>query len=139
MKRIIIFLFGILFTGMLYANSTTRKAANKYISEKGLSIIARSSNYTLTSDKEGIFFLLSEDSFNDKVDIYIEIEQVTRDDVSKTISNASGANKVIESNNYIVINAWQFIGDWYFVKTPKGNFYNVSYKIDSITALLDDF
>ena len=124
---------------MLYANSTTRKAANKYISEKGLSIIARSSNYTLTSDKEGIFFLLSEDSFNDKVDIYIEIEQVTRDDVSKTISNASGANKVIESNNYIVINAWQFIGDWYFVKTPKGNFYNVSYKIDSITALLDDF
>lgn len=124
---------------MLYANSTTRKAANKYISEKGLSIIARSSNYTLTSDKEGTFFLLSEDSFDDKVDIYIEIEQVTRDEVSKTIKNASGASKVIEKNNYIVINAWQFIGDWYFVKTPKGNFYNVSYKIDTIAALLDDF
>lgn len=139
MKKILIIFYVILYTELLYANSTTRKAANKYISEKGLSIIARSSNYTLTSDKEGIFFLLSEDSFNDKVDIYIEIEQVTRDDVSKTISNASGANKVIESNNYIVINAWQFIGDWYFVKTPKGNFYNVSYKIDSITALLDDF
>ena len=36
-------------------------------------LLPRSSNYTLTSDKEGIFFLLSEDSFNDKVDIYIEI------------------------------------------------------------------
>lgn len=139
MKKKIIILLYLLFTVSLFANPTTRKVVNNFISEKNLTIIVRSGDYTLTADEKGTFFLFSEDFLYDKVDIYMEVEKVTRDEVSKIVREADGASKVIELNNYIVLNAYQFIGDWYFVKTPKGNYYNVSYKLLSIPAILDDF
>lgn len=140
-KKISFVLVGILFTGVFhaYSISSSRKIVNKFISNNDLSIIAQSGDYTLASDKESTFFLFSEDYINDKVDVYIEVEQVTRDEVAKVIRKADGAIKVIESNGYLVLNVWQFLGDWYFVKTPKGKYYNISYKIGSIPALIDDF
>ena len=123
------------FSTAIFAVDLTRKARDKNISQNGYTILCTDDDYTLVSDNNGSFFIYWE-TWTNRVRIYAESGQVTKDYVAEKMREASSSRKIIESRGYTVyrVDKGLFSNSYYFVKTPKGNFYSVSNEIRVIDA-----
>ena len=136
---IIAMMFTVL-TSFVYADSSlTRKSVIKDAEKNNFSLLARQENYSLYADKNGIFYFYDENWFFDKVYVYTESGQVTKEDVQQKMKESERTSKIIDKN-YVVyeVSKGFFSSCYYYVKTPKGNFYSVSKSVKSIEAGADN-
>lgn len=138
MKRTVTFLIMMLcmFAFAAFANSVTENARVKDAKERNLSLLARGKRYSLYADNNGILYLYyEEDLLFDEVHLYREDGETSKESVQSKMKDASDAKKVIDSD-YVVykVDMGLFSSTYFYVKTPKGNFYSVSKKVKTISA-----
>ena len=137
MKRTVTFLIMMLcmFAFAAFANSVTENARVKDAKERNLSLLARGKRYSLYADNNGILYLYYENWLFDEVYLYREDGETSKETVQSKMKDASDAKKVIDSN-YVVykVDMGLFSPTYFYVKTPKGNFYSVSKTVKTISA-----
>lgn len=104
--------------------------------KRNLSLLARGKDYSLYADNNGILYLYyEEDLVFDEVHLYREDGETSKESVQSKMKDASDAKKVIDSD-YVVykVDMGLFSSTYFYVKTPKGNFYSVSKKVKTISA-----
>lgn len=138
---IIAMMFTVL-TSFVYADSSlTRKSVIKDAEKNNYSLLARQDDflyaYSLYTDKNGIFYFYMEESLSNNVFLYTESGQVTKEDVQKKMNNSESSEKII-NKDYVVYQVYMgFFASpryYYYVKTPKGNFYSISKFVKKIDA-----
>lgn len=139
MKKNQIILLLLFVSTILFANDLTRKARDKDIRNNSYVLLceSKSGNTSLVSSKNGTFYLYYENSLFSDLDVYVEDMRVTKDFVSQKMDVAVSSKKIISDCGYtvyLVETGYIFGESYYFVKTPKGNFYSVSKKLKTIHA-----
>ena len=136
MKKITLLMVFMCFAMTTFANDMTRKARNKNIAQNGYSVICNSGDETLVTSQNGSFYLYYENWLTDDVVIYAESGQVSKEYIASKMREASSSRKIMESQGYTVyyVNMGLFSDTYYFVKTPKGNYYSVSREVKRIHA-----
>lgn len=136
MKNAVLLVLMIVLSTSLFASSTTKKARNRHIEQNGYEILCEGNDYTLVKDKNGTFYLYSENWLTDDIYVYMETEEVTKDFVANKMNSASSSSKRLQSNGYTIyyVSMGLFSNTYYFVKTPKGNYYSVSKSLKTIHA-----
>lgn len=136
---IIAMMFTVLTSFVFAESSLTRKSVIKDAEKNNYSLLARQEYYSLYADKNGIFYFYYENWLFDKVYVYTESGQVTKEDVQQKMKESERTSKIIDKN-YVVyeVSMGLFSSSYYYVKTPKGNFYSVSKRVKSIEASADN-
>ena len=117
---------------VLFTIACCNKRFNKKRSRKFL-FVASKGDYYLYKNNKGFFYLYYGHRILDYLDLYGRCKAISKEEISKNMKNSSSSSKIIEGD-YTVYEVYMgFLKDtYYYVKTPKGNFYSVSDKIKKI-------
>ncbi|WP_372518923.1 hypothetical protein [Candidatus Ruminimicrobiellum ovillum] len=87
----------------------------------------------LYKDSKGNFYLYYGNWLFDYVVLYGKSELVSKEEVATNMKKSSESEKIVEGEYTIYKVDMGFLNDtFYYVRTPKGNFYSVSKKIKTI-------
>lgn len=134
-KRILSTMILLFLAYIAFADSSTQNAMAKDADSRGLTYLAGDDNYSLYQDSSGKLYLYNENWLFDEIYLYKEDGESSKDKVQSKMTNADDVSKVI-NNSYTVyrVDMGLFEPTYFYVKTPKGNFYSVSEKIKTINV-----
>lgn len=126
---------------IVFADSEERQRARiRDANSRNLSLIASGENYSLYADKNGCFYLYSENWLSNAVYLYRGNGKVTKGQIEAEMNEASSVSKIIDTSYTVYyVSMSLFSETHYYVKTPKGDFYSISEKIKTINASASKF
>ena len=134
-KKLFFCMIIMFFSVLLFAETDVHSERIKDAENRKLTLLASEDGYSLYQDKNGTLYLYSENWLFDEIYLYKENGTSNKEKIQSKMKEASDVSKIIDSD-YIVylVNMGFFAPTYYYVKTPKGNFYSVSEKIKTINA-----
>lgn len=134
-KRILSTIIILFLTYIAFADSSMKNAMTKDAVNRELSFLASDESYSLYQDNSGKLYLYNENWLFDEIYLYKEDGESSKDKVQSKMTNADDVSKVINSNYTVYrVDMGLFEPTYFYVKTPKGNFYSVSEKIKTINV-----
>lgn len=126
---------------IVFADSEERQRARiRDANSRNLSLIASGEDYSLYADKNGCFYLYSENPLFNEVYLYRGNGKVTKGQIEANMNEAPRVSKIIDTSYTVYrVDMGFFSKTYHYVKTPKGDFYSISEKIKDISASASKF
>jgi len=110
-----------------------KKEVKKDAKNSAFTFVTSNDVYFLYKDSKENFYLYYGNRLFDYIVLYGKSELVSKEEVATNMKKSSESKKIVEGEHTIYKVDMGFFKDtFYYVRTPKGNFYSVSKKIKQI-------